>query len=115
MPIYEYQCDLCDHRFEKIQKFSDEPLKDCPECSKPSLMKLVSASSFRLKGGGWYETDFKTGAKKNGVADSSSVSSTDSDSKSDKNTKDKKSVKSSSKEGSNKNSTSADKKAIKSK
>jgi putative FmdB family regulatory protein len=59
MPIYEYRCESCGKELEKIQKFSDQPLNDCPECGKPSLKKLVSASSFRLKGTGWYETDFK--------------------------------------------------------
>ena len=77
MPIYEYRCDDCGHELEKLQKISDEPLKDCPDCGKPGLRKLVSAAGFRLKGGGWYETDFKSGNKKN-VAESSS-SSSDSD------------------------------------
>ena len=63
MPIYEYRCESCGKELEKIQKFSDQPLKDCPECGKPSLKKLVSAGSFRLKGTGWYETDFKTKKK----------------------------------------------------
>jgi len=77
MPIYEYQCESCDHRLEKIQKMADDPLKDCPACETPSLKKLVSAAAFRLKGGGWYETDFKTGSKKNSLhgADSSAKSS----------------------------------------
>jgi putative FmdB family regulatory protein len=65
MPIYEYQCKACEHKLEKLQKISDEPLKDCPACSEPQLNKLVSAAAFRLKGGGWYETDFKTGKKQN--------------------------------------------------
>ena len=65
MPIYEYQCDHCGHKLEKLQKISDDPLKTCPQCSNQSLKKLVSAAAFRLKGGGWYETDFKTGDKKN--------------------------------------------------
>ena len=65
MPIYEYQCSLCEKKIEALQKISDAPLKDCPVCFAPSLRKLVSAASFRLKGGGWYETDFKTGNKKN--------------------------------------------------
>ncbi|MDA7796833.1 zinc ribbon domain-containing protein [Gammaproteobacteria bacterium] len=65
MPIYEYKCSNCEHQFELIQKFSDQPAEICPECSQKSIQKLVSAPSFRLKGGGWYETDFKTGAKKN--------------------------------------------------
>ena len=65
MPIYEYECMSCQHRLEKIQKMSDSRLVDCPECGKPDLKKLVSAVAFRLKGSGWYETDFKTGSKKN--------------------------------------------------
>ncbi|MBE9550256.1 MAG: zinc ribbon domain-containing protein [Proteobacteria bacterium] len=65
MPIYEYQCQHCGHKFDKLQKISDEPLTDCPDCGKPELQKLISAAGFRLKGSGWYETDFKTGSKKN--------------------------------------------------
>ena len=65
MPIYEYKCSNCEHQFEIIQRFSDNPVESCPECSKKSVKKLVSAPSFRLKGAGWYETDFKTGSKKN--------------------------------------------------
>jgi len=65
MPIYEYQCKTCGHRCEALQKMSDDAIKDCPECGKPSLAKLISASGFRLKGEGWYETDFKKGKKKN--------------------------------------------------
>lgn len=78
MPIYEYQCDSCDHRMEKLQKINDDPLKECPECNQTTLKKLISAVAFRLKGSGWYETDFKTGSKKNVSNDSS-----DSPSKSD--------------------------------
>jgi putative FmdB family regulatory protein len=59
MPIYEYQCSDCDHRLEVIQKISEAPLVECPECGQPSLKRLVSAAAFRLKGTGWYETDFK--------------------------------------------------------
>ena len=69
MPIYEYRCDQCDHELERIQKMSDEPLRDCPACDQPELRRLVSAAGFRLKGGGWYETDFKQGEKRN-LADS---------------------------------------------
>ncbi len=65
MPIYEYQCRACGHGFETIQKISDDPLVDCPECEKPDLKKLVSRVAFRLKGSGWYETDFKTEGKRN--------------------------------------------------
>lgn len=59
MPIYEYQCDNCDHKLECIQKIDDDPLLTCPKCDQDSLRKLVSAASFRLKGTGWYATDFK--------------------------------------------------------
>ena len=69
MPIYEYGCKACGHQLETMQKMSDAPLRDCPACGKPELEKLISAAGFRLKGGGWYETDFKSGAKKN-VAES---------------------------------------------
>lgn len=65
MPIYEYQCQACGHQYEVIQKMSDDPLTECPECKQPALKKLISAAAFRLKGGGWYETDFKSGKKKN--------------------------------------------------
>ncbi|RMF98495.1 MAG: zinc ribbon domain-containing protein [Gammaproteobacteria bacterium] len=65
MPIYEYVCKKCDHLFDVLQKISDEPLTYCPECGEPELRKRVSAPAFRLKGGGWYETDFKTGNKRN--------------------------------------------------
>ncbi|MCI0653823.1 MAG: zinc ribbon domain-containing protein [Methylococcaceae bacterium] len=64
MPIYEYQCESCGHKFEAIQRISEASLRDCPECHKPELKKLISAAGFRLKGGGWYETDFKRGDKK---------------------------------------------------
>ena len=65
MPIYEYQCQACDHQLEALQKISDAPKLDCPACGEPALKKQVSAVAFRLKGSGWYETDFKTGDKKN--------------------------------------------------
>ena len=71
MPIYEYQCQACHQHIEVLQKISDAPLLDCPQCGEPALKKKVSAAAFRLKGGGWYETDFKTGNKKNLVGDSS--------------------------------------------
>ena len=71
MPIYEYRCASCTHTMEALQRMSDDPLKVCPSCGKETLSKMVSAASFRLKGGGWYETDFKTGKKKQ-LADSGS-------------------------------------------
>ena len=67
MPIYEYQCSKCGFQTEVLQKISDDPLKKCPECGKSAMQKMVSAPSFRLKGSGWYETDFKSGNKKNVV------------------------------------------------
>lgn len=77
MPIYDYKCSNCRQEFELIQKLSDKPKTNCPNCEKNSLKKLVSAPSFRLKGGGWYETDFKTGKKKNLVSsDKESVNKT---------------------------------------
>lgn len=69
MPIYDYQCKACGHQLEAIQRMSDAPLSDCPECGKPELAKQISAPSFRLKGTGWYETDFKTGNRKHGTQD----------------------------------------------
>ncbi len=60
MPIYEYQCQKCQHHLEALQKFSDKPLRECPECGKHSLKRLISAPMFRLAGSGWYETDFKS-------------------------------------------------------
>jgi putative FmdB family regulatory protein len=62
MPFYEYQCSACGHRHEELQKISDRPLRKCPDCGRNTLKRLVSAPSFRLKGGGWYETDFKGAA-----------------------------------------------------
>lgn len=64
MPIYEYQCSNCGHQLEAIQKFSDDPLHECPECKQSTLQKLVSNSAFHLKGGGWYVTDFRDKDKK---------------------------------------------------
>jgi putative FmdB family regulatory protein len=59
MPIYEYECQQCGHQLEKLQKFSDAPLVHCPECEQDALKKLISSTSFKLTGTGWYETDFK--------------------------------------------------------
>jgi len=72
MPIYDYRCAACDHELEAIQKMSDDKLVDCPVCDKPELKKQLSAAGFRLSGSGWYETDFKTGNKKN-LSDSGSA------------------------------------------
>lgn len=73
MPIYEYFCQVCGHEHEALQKISAEPLVSCPECNEPELKKKISAAGFRLKGGGWYETDFKNGSKKNVAGESKST------------------------------------------
>ncbi len=89
MPIYEYRCERCGHELEKMQKINDPPLIDCPECGEPALKKQISAAGFRLKGSGWYETDFKGGAKKNlhgaerGDKKEAKASTSSSDTKSD--------------------------------
>ena len=87
MPIYDYKCSDCEHQIEVIQKINDEPMIVCPKCSKRSLKKLVSAPSFRLKGGGWYETDFKTGNKKNLVQSDVKSKKTPKEQKKTKNSK----------------------------
>jgi putative FmdB family regulatory protein len=70
MPFYEYQCKSCGHDLEAMQKINDAPLKKCPHCGKSQLQRLMSAPVFRLKGGGWYETDFKgDGDNKKNLAD----------------------------------------------
>jgi len=76
MPIYEYQCQACGKKLEVMQKLGDAPLRECPDCRQQELKKLVSAAAFRLKGGGWYETDFKSGAKKNIAGEGSKAEST---------------------------------------
>jgi len=63
MPFYEYQCRNCGHHLEVLQKISDGPLKKCPACGRSQLARIVSRVAFRLKGGGWYETDFKSDAE----------------------------------------------------
>ncbi len=65
MPIYEYACTKCDHTLDALQKMSDDALVDCPACGKPALKRLLSAPRFRLKGKGWYETDFKKDNQRN--------------------------------------------------
>ena len=69
MPFYEYKCSSCGYEEEVLQKISDKPLKKCAECGKSTMKKMVSAAAFRLKGSGWYETDFKSGKKKNVAGD----------------------------------------------
>jgi len=63
MPIYEYRCGACGHELEVLQKLSEPPLSDCPECKAPALAKLISPVGFQLKGSGWYATDFRSSGK----------------------------------------------------
>jgi putative FmdB family regulatory protein len=65
MPIYGYVCRNCEHTLDALQKISDDPLVDCPECGEPQLRRQLSAPRFRLKGSGWYETDFKKDKQRN--------------------------------------------------
>jgi putative FmdB family regulatory protein len=65
MPIYGYICKSCEHTLDALQKISDDPLVYCPDCGEPQLKKQLSAPRFRLKGKGWYETDFKTENQRN--------------------------------------------------
>ena len=81
MPIYEYRCGNCEHELDALQKISDSPLRKCPECGKNTLRRLISAPVFRLKGGGWYETDFKgDGDKKRNLVETSPNESSNSES-----------------------------------
>ena len=71
MPVYEYECSACEHRFEEWQKMSDPPVRTCPKCKKKKVEKLISQTSFKLKGGGWY-SDLYAGPKPNGAKDQGS-------------------------------------------
>lgn len=75
MPIYEYQCEQCHHTFDTLQKVSEDPLRECPECKQDALKKLISQAGFRLKGTGWYETDFKSKSKKSESTSSDTATS----------------------------------------
>ena len=82
MPIYAYACMSCGHTLDALQKMSDDVLVDCPKCGQPELKRQLSAPRFRLKGSGWYETDFKKDNQRN-LADDAGKPKSD-DSKSDK-------------------------------
>ncbi len=69
MPIYAYACKKCEHKLDALQKIADEPLLDCPACGEPALKRLITAPRFRLKGQGWYETDFKKDNQRNIAGD----------------------------------------------
>ena len=101
VPIYEYRCDACSHELEKLQRMNDDLLLECPACYRPALKRLVSAAAFRLKGSGWYETDFKKDNKRN-LAEST---------KKDEETADKTSADSDSKKTDKPSTASTDKKS----
>jgi putative FmdB family regulatory protein len=107
VPIYEYRCESCAFELEKLQKMSEDKLVDCPECGQSALKRLVSAVAFRLKGSGWYETDFKKDNKRN-LAESSDKDTVGKD------TPDKKPSGDDGKKVDKSSSTSADKPAVKS-
>lgn len=93
MPIYEYRCDSCGHTLDALQKISDPLLTACPECNTEALKRLMSAPAFRLKGGGWYETDFKSDKeRKRNLADGAKEAKSE-DAKSDKTDKTEKTEK----------------------
>ncbi len=89
MPIYEYRCAACGFQKEYLQKMSDAPPTECPECGKPSLAKMVTAAGFQLKGSGWYATDFKTAAKPKAKTEGADKAPEKSDDKSKSKTEDK--------------------------
>jgi putative FmdB family regulatory protein len=80
VPLYEYQCKACEHRFEKIQKFSDPLVKECPKCGKEEVEQLLSAPAVQFKGSGWYVTDYAS--KKSGGSSSNGSKSSESKSES---------------------------------
>ena len=91
MPLYEYECDACGHRFEVIQKFSDAPIDKCPKCGS-TVRKLMSSPAIQFKGSGWYITDYAkkdstAAAKAGGAKDGSSSTTTTADSGSSSDTK----------------------------
>ena len=101
MPLYEYQCKKCKHRFEKIQKFSDKMLTKCPKCGGP-IEQMISAPAVHYKGSGWYVTDYP----KKGAASHASSSESDGGSKDSKETKETKETKDSKKDDKPKSDTS---------
>lgn len=86
MPLYEFLCKVCGHRFEKIQKFSDPPPSECPACGKEEIEQVIHAPAVQFKGSGWYVTDY---AKKGSQSASASKSENKSESKSESKTETK--------------------------
>ena len=108
MPLYEYQCKKCKHRFEQIQKFSDKPVKKCPKCGGP-VEKLISTSSVQFKGSGWYVSDYGKGSAGKSSSSSSDSESGSKDSKDSSSSKDTKETKDSKKDDKPKSDSSAKK------
>jgi putative FmdB family regulatory protein len=108
MPLYEYECKKCGHRFEKIQKFSDKMVKTCPECGG-QVEQMISAPAVQFKGSGWYVTDYaKKSSSPGGSSSGDSKDKKDDKSKADTSTKESSSKESASKESSSKSSSSKD-------
>ena len=106
MPIYAYICKNCDHDLDALQKMADAPLVDCPSCGEPELKRQLSAPRFRLKGQGWYETDFKKGNQRN-IAGDNDTSKSDKSDKADKSDSKKADSKKSDSKTDSKSSTTA--------
>lgn len=113
MPIYEYACKECDHRLDALQKIADAPLVDCPSCGEPGLKRLLSAPRFRLKGEGWYETDFKKDNQRNLAGDKEPAKADDKKSDDKKSDGKKADTVVSDKKDAKKNSTTSDSKTTK--
>jgi putative FmdB family regulatory protein len=111
MPIYEYACAACGHKFEEWQKMSDPPVRTCPKCKKKKVEKLISATAFQLKGGGWYSDLYAS--SKPGGKDSKGESSGKSDSGGESKSESKAESKSDSKAAAKDSSSSKDKKTAK--
>ncbi len=110
MPLYEYECKKCHHRFERIQKFSDPHVKKCPKCGG-SIEQVISAPAVQFKGSGWYVTDYAKKSSTGSASSSNGDSSKDSKAKSEDSAKSESSSKSDSKsEGSKKSEGSSKKK-----
>jgi putative FmdB family regulatory protein len=108
MPLYEYECKKCGHRFEKIQKFSDKMVKTCPECGG-QVEQMISAPAVQFKGSGWYVTDYaKKSSSPGGSSSGDSKDKKDDKSKADTSTKESSSKESAAKESSSKSSSSKD-------
>jgi putative FmdB family regulatory protein len=112
MPLYEYQCEACGERFEKIRKFSDPPLEVCEKCGKGPITKLLSSPAIQFKGTGWYITDYakKSSPDSSGSKSSSNTDSSSAEAKADAKSDAKKNESTSTSSSSSSTTTSSDKK-----